>query len=156
WTALLHGDYIRTHSRAKIETDVVEARIYELARRAAHQALAGATITNNSDLAIIIGTSKGPVESWLTTLRQRDLNAAVHSQQAGASHSTRDAGVSPAFPPSRSERDTPSAQFNPLPSGLSDIASDLAEHLNLPQSIRLTTSAACASGLHALIRAAML
>ena len=54
---------------------------------------------------------------------------------------------------------TPSGSPQPsggITGGLSQIATDLAGGLNLGHGPRLTLSAACASGLHALIRAVML
>ncbi len=82
---------------------------------------------------MIVGTSKGPIESWLTA-------------------------PPPIFPPVPLSRYSggglgwgPSAS-----AGLADIAAIVARETGLSPSRRLTLSAACASGLHALIRAAMM
>ena len=69
-----------------------------------------------NDAALIVGTSKGPVEKWLTS-----------GMICG-----------------------PSGSY-----GLAQIADDVARELG-HSGPRLTTSAACASGLHALIRGVMM
>jgi 3-oxoacyl-[acyl-carrier-protein] synthase II len=89
---------------------------------------------NANDLhesALIVGTSKGPIESWLPPA----------SQSSGLSSSLS----------LRAEGSPQSYSF-----GLSEIAAHLASRLHLGFAPRLTLSTACASGLHALIRATML
>ncbi|HEY7118206.1 MAG TPA: beta-ketoacyl synthase N-terminal-like domain-containing protein [Tepidisphaeraceae bacterium] len=94
-----------------------------MARRAASEAMARASWSNDDEFAIIIGTSKGSVETWLTPL-QHMLNEAC---EAG--------GFDGIFPIT----------------GLADIAAALPG-----RGPKWTVSAACASGLLALIRGAML
>lgn len=98
-------------------SDTREPRINLLALRAAEQALDEAKWSNNerSSAALLVGTSKGPVESWI-----------------GAS------------------------ACNSLARGISDTANCLADKLGFSTGPRRTLSAACASGLHALIFGAML
>jgi 3-oxoacyl-[acyl-carrier-protein] synthase II len=120
WHALLAGRFISTHSRIGDLEDDGAPRIHLLARRVASEALETARWSENQrrDAAIIVGTSKGPAESWLAS-----------------SAST--------APPD-------------LRLGLADTATFLARTLAFTDGPRFTLSAACASGLHALIRAAML
>ena len=115
WAALLAGKFITDHSRAAGEYDA--PRVCALADRAAREAVKEAG-WNDGDLreaGLVVGTSKGPIESWI---------------------------------PSQSSVLSPQH----LCLGLSGIASSL----NFIGGPRLTISTACASGLHALIRGAML
>jgi 3-oxoacyl-[acyl-carrier-protein] synthase II len=95
------------------------ARVSHLAIRAAAEATQSSNAALLRHAALIVGTSKGPVEQW--------LNA-----------------------PSVSSGLKASKDF-----GLSQIASDLAHEFKM-SGPRLTISTACASGLHALIRGAMM
>jgi 3-oxoacyl-(acyl-carrier-protein) synthase len=114
WNALVAGEFITDHSQAVGKYN--PPRVIDLAERAARQAIAGAewNLEQLQDAALVVGTSKGPVEAWLSSPAPR------------------------------------------LHLGLSDVASELARRLKLGFVPRLTLSAACASGLHALIRGAML
>jgi 3-oxoacyl-[acyl-carrier-protein] synthase II len=106
-------------------------RVSQLSLLAAQQAIGSCDLGTNDeatgtlgsvplqDTALVVGTSKGPIESWLA-------------------------------PPSRL-----SDVEGPIPLGLAQTACDLAGALGIGGP-RLTTSAACASGLHALIRGTML
>jgi 3-oxoacyl-[acyl-carrier-protein] synthase II len=106
WDALLCGESITDHARCD---DVRgNSRVSQLARRVAHEA---APESLDGGTAVIVGTSKGSVESWLD-------------------------GAVPA-------------------AGLAEIAEAVATTLRL-HGPRLTVSAACASGLHALVRGAMM
>jgi 3-oxoacyl-[acyl-carrier-protein] synthase II len=113
WDALLAGRAIFDHAR--VPNIVGDARCAQIAAMAAEQAVrnAGWSWGNLSDdrTALIVATSKGPIECWL----------------AGR--------VSEC--------------------GLGQIAIDVARDLGMISSPCLTVSAACASGLHGLIRAAM-
>jgi 3-oxoacyl-[acyl-carrier-protein] synthase II len=120
WDALLAGRYITDHARAAGEFDPGAPRVIQMARRAADQARAQAGWSIDDGFATVVGTSKGSVESWLTSAS----NGAGESQ--------------------------PPVQF-PETTGLADIASALGGC-----GPKLTVSAACASGLLALIRAAMM
>ncbi len=126
WT-LIAGDYIHNHSRiAGVEAGYVP-RVSVLAERAATEALsaAGWGATDCHDSALVVGTSKGPIESWL--------------------------GPPPLHMPYR-----PYDQVGRSPVfGLAHTADHLAKKLGLIGP-KLTVSLACASGLHALIRAGLM
>jgi 3-oxoacyl-[acyl-carrier-protein] synthase II len=79
WRALLSGKFITDHSRAAGEFDRNSPRVFQMARRAADQAIAEAHWGTTDDYATIIGTSKGSVESWLSPL----LNMAMSTYIAG-------------------------------------------------------------------------
>ena len=118
WDALLAGRAIDDHAKVGIEFPPGLPRVSQLALRAAREALAGKD-RPLAETALVVGTSKGPVEWWLG-------------------------------PPS-----TLSDVKPPIWEGLSQVATDLARQL-LVEGPRITVSAACASGLLALIRGAML
>ncbi len=145
WRALLEGQFIRDHARCStafqpvpsmtaqgqrhgLETRVTEIpRVTCLAMHAAQEAIAqaqwGAPEIEDDETALIVGTSKGPIESWMTAppeLAYRTKNIAAYSM------------------------------------GLHEIAESLATEFRFGHGPRLTYSAACASGLHALIHATML
>jgi 3-oxoacyl-[acyl-carrier-protein] synthase II len=119
WRALLRGEHITTHSRLDASVHPHLPRVSSLAIEAARQAISEAGWIGD-DAAIIVGTSKGPVEQWLKQ---------PHREKQ------------------REQRD----DF-----GLSAMAADIATHTGFSFGARLTLSAACASGLHALIRGCML
>jgi 3-oxoacyl-[acyl-carrier-protein] synthase II len=121
WDALLAGRYIADHAKVPLSFPDNQPRVSHLAIRAAREAIAltGLGSINDCATALVVGTSKGPVEDWLN-------------------------------PPSRL-----SDQKSPIDFGLAGPASDVAHALGMVGP-RLTISAACASGLHALIRGAML
>ncbi|MGH7213394.1 MAG: beta-ketoacyl synthase N-terminal-like domain-containing protein, partial [Tepidisphaeraceae bacterium] len=131
WDALLRGEYIRDHARVKLDREPGVERVSQLAARAAREATQRAgwsadELTSN-DTALVVGTSKGPVEMWL------------------------------AAPPSTSDNVGPAGRVaSCVVHGVSDVASRLACELKLGHGARVTLSAACASGLHALVRAAMM
>ncbi|MCC6424301.1 MAG: hypothetical protein IT447_12555 [Phycisphaerales bacterium] len=118
WDALCAGRTIRTHSQIPSEDAIPTGRALHWAKLAAQQAIAQAgwdrTILSDEQTALVVGTSKGPIEQWIT------------------------------HPP----------KFSNL-CGLADLAADLCTELGITGS-RYTYSAACASGLHALIHAAIL
>lgn len=116
WDALLAGRFIEDHAKVPVEFAGDVPRVSSLAIRAAREATIG---LGPSDAALVVGTSKGPVESWLE-------------------------------PPSRLPDVGRTVRL-----GLGTVAADVAMDLSL-SGPRLTLSAACASGLHALIRGAML
>lgn len=127
WDALLAGRFIDDHARATLPTPPTMPRVMALSHAAAAEALADArwadTHLSDPQTALIVGTSKGPVESWLSPT----------------------AATSDNLPPAGGLQ----------PTGISQIASSLAARFNITGPA-LTLSAACASGLHALIRAALL
>jgi 3-oxoacyl-[acyl-carrier-protein] synthase II len=111
WDALLAGQRVTDHALVDGIPHNSQA-IFELARLVASQAIADARWTPEKlhEAALIVGTSKGPVEAW--------LEGKVSLQ------------------------------------GLAEVAADLATHFKIAGP-HLTLSTACASGLHALIRATM-
>lgn len=130
WDALLAGRHIRDHARTTLDGTSPD-RIHRLASAAANEAIAEAlwrerTAVEPRRTALVVGTSKGAVETWMTAL--------PHISGAG---------YVPAGAPSVS-------------CGLASIASALRATCALLDGPSVTTSAACASGLHALIRASMM
>jgi len=117
WRGLLEGRHILDSGRVGQVAHADEPRVNLLALCAAEQALGEAKWSDNerSSAALLVGTSKGPVESWI-----------------GAS------------------------ACNSITRGISDTANCLADHFGFSTGPRRTLSAACASGLHALIFGAML
>jgi 3-oxoacyl-[acyl-carrier-protein] synthase II len=110
WDALLAGRFIVDHSR--LDKFAGAARVADLAEVAAAEAMAEAgwtdVVRNAADTALIVATSKGPVEAWIGGF-------------------VGDAGIG-------------------------DVAARLARSLKFGIGPRLSLSAACASGLHALSR----
>jgi 3-oxoacyl-[acyl-carrier-protein] synthase II len=116
WRALVRGESITDHARVSLPDAPLGPRVTALARHAAAEAVQHARwsdrVLQSPSTALIVATSKGPVEDWL----------------AGCLN----------------------------PDGLAGVASGIAAALGLGCGPRLTVSAACSSGLHALIRAAMM
>ena len=112
WDTLLAGRYVATHAKVSLNSAQNLPHVTALALAAAHEALSSASEQSRSrDAALVVGSSKGPVESWLSSGDTR--------------------------------------------LGLGSLASDLARKLNI-HGPRLTISGACASGLQALVRAALM
>lgn len=123
WKSLLAGGFIRAHSPIPLPRgDERQPRVNQLAIHAARQAVrdAGWTAADlaSDRTALVVGTSKGPIESWITPALQLLGQDNVY--------------------------------------GLADVATDVARDLSFGRGARLTVSAACATGLHALIRASIL
>jgi len=120
WNALLVGKGICNHVATPLPVLPAMERVAQLALHVSREAItqSGWTDRQLSDpkTALIIGTSKGPIESWLNDKSDR-------------SHLVR---------------------------GIADTAARVAESFQLGNGPRLTASAACASGLIALIQAALL
>ncbi|HVT90565.1 MAG TPA: beta-ketoacyl synthase N-terminal-like domain-containing protein [Tepidisphaeraceae bacterium] len=123
WQALLAGRFIRDHARVRNGESFLS--INELAFRAADQAIAQAnwisSILADDATALIVGTSKGPVASWL------DSSNKVH----GSAQKT--------------------CVF-----GLAELSQSIAQDMKLGGGPRSVLSAACASGIHALVHAILL
>lgn len=120
WDALLAGKYIQDHVKVGLEFPADWPRVSHLALRAAREALMQAGHYDPAQIdALVLGTSKGPIECWL-------------------------------HPPAGLSDVAPLGDY-----GLSKTATDVADALGITAP-RLTISAACASGLYALVRAAML
>src|SRR5690242_12128051 len=69
WDRLLAGDYIRTHSPARLNRDGRWPRVTQLAIGAAREAIAearwGGDVLKDDRTALLVGTSRGPVNEWL-------------------------------------------------------------------------------------------
>jgi 3-oxoacyl-[acyl-carrier-protein] synthase II len=129
YQALLAGRFIAKHSRVPDVEARTLPRVTPLALAAARQAAAasgwGPQALGDVETAIVVGTSKGPVEGWLA----------------------------PLTPAATAAERPPAGSFA---FGLSETASALAAALGCGPGPRLTVTGACASGLHALVRGAML
>jgi 3-oxoacyl-[acyl-carrier-protein] synthase II len=126
WDALLAGSYISDHTRVCADARDGEARVLALVRQAVCQLPGPNHFERDSSpdrTALVVATSKGPVEDWLTP----PIHMSVSPYEKG--------GLRPA--------------------GLAEIADCLGNELDC-RGPKLTISVACASGLLAMIRAAML
>jgi 3-oxoacyl-[acyl-carrier-protein] synthase II len=131
WQALCGGAAIRHHARLTLPAQPAgrPGRFHDVTEAVAREAMESAGWANAAGAALVLGTSKGPVEDWMARGPNSD-------PPAGGSH--------------------PFDSANPLRGfGLSEPAAELARRIRV-SGPRLTLSAACASGLHALIRAAMM
>jgi len=131
WQSLMAGRYITDHSPAQFADRPGSARIMQLAIAAAREAMrsAGPAASGRTagDAAVIIGTSKGPAQRWITPKPVEISFANISAGRCGCVDGA----------------------------GLGEVAAAVADALDLAGP-RLTYSAACASGLHALIRGAMM
>lgn len=128
WAALLAGRFIDDHARSELRNVAIRpgvpaaSRVEHLARLATEDAVNYCHKSSSRNhlspdrTALVVGTSRGPVDSWL----ERS-----------------EATEGPGF-------------------GLSSLADRLAQVFGHGNGPRLTFCGACASGLHALIRAALL
>jgi 3-oxoacyl-[acyl-carrier-protein] synthase II len=130
WRALLDGAHIRDHARTPLDRSSPD-RIHRLALAAAEEALAEAAWLGRpahpGRTALVVGTSKGEIESWTT----------------------------PPPPPPAQTSDNAAAGTSAA-CGLAATATRIRAAFPSLDGPTLTLSAACASGLHALIRAAMM
>ena len=115
WTAIKSGEYRQSTGRCGLAPSGKIPRVTELALLAATSAMG----EHSKPTALVVGTSKGPIDDWLKPTVDLSPPALQNSW------------------------------------GLAQIASHLTRSLQLAGPV-LTLSGACASGLHALIRAAML
>ena len=117
WRALLAGNVLHETGIVPVDRDWTLPRVSQLAILAAEEALAAASHPDLTDgrTALVIGTSKGPVEDWIDQLNGKR-------------------------PPS-------------IGNGLAQVAVDVAARTGHAAGPRLTLGGACASGLHALVRA---
>ncbi len=178
WDSLLAGRFITDHSKAAGEYDSHSPRVIQMAHRAAGQALTEAgwpcsSVADSStrvpldDIALIVGTSKGSVCSWM------DRSQGQEPATANANPQTIDPRLLTLSRQSVNDLDIATTSKHPLqhmvdstykvggpnrpifdPAMLGDIAARLAGAFGL--GAHLTISAACASGLLALIRGAMM
>ncbi len=149
WDALLAGRFVADHAR--VDGFDGPDRIFELARTAAHEAIQSAgwqgDRLSDEGTGLFVGTSKGWIDGW--------IGGEISIGKRGARHRAEEM-----LEPSIDHSGTSNRKFldyihHTEDIGLSAIAADLAQHLGLRSGPRMTHSAACASGLHALIRAAM-
>jgi 3-oxoacyl-[acyl-carrier-protein] synthase II len=130
WDAILVGRVIETHGQVPLASRGEEPRVNTLAIHAAREAIAGSAWTQreteSDTTAIIVGTSKGPVDAWLTSPPDHMYKSAYVV-----------AGADDVF-------------------GLAGVCDAVARDVGAGAGPRLTLSAACASGLHALSRAWMM
>jgi 3-oxoacyl-(acyl-carrier-protein) synthase len=70
WRALTEGRFITDHARVPVNAAPAGSRIAALACAATRESIADAGIDidslQGSDTALVVGTSKGPIEEWLT------------------------------------------------------------------------------------------
>ncbi len=173
WASLLAGVTIADHSRAMLTQSIEKShraseRLVGLGYQVIREALdsAGWSSSELTDLrtAMIVGTSKGPADDWLLPIdpafhpptsdkEQCEFVTSVSSLASARPVSpVTSLAIDPAVPiRTRTPRRNPATQ-----PGLHEISSALATKLNFGIGPRLTFSAACASSLHALIRAAMM
>ncbi|HEX8323777.1 MAG TPA: beta-ketoacyl synthase N-terminal-like domain-containing protein [Tepidisphaeraceae bacterium] len=117
WTNLLAGRVLHETGIVPLDRDPALPRVSQLAIHAARQAhdTVGRPALNHPRTALVIGTSKGPIEDWIDQLNgQRPPDITL---------------------------------------GIGRVAVDIAHALGQAYGPRLTLAGACASGLHALIRA---
>jgi len=118
WQALCAGRTLSDHCRIPTDEPITIGRALHWAKLAAQQAVEQSgwdrDILSDDQTALVVGTSKGSIEQWIT----------------------------------------PPSQFTNC-RGLADVAAQISSDLGIAGP-RFTYSAACASGLHALIHAAML
>src|SRR5438045_1563265 len=65
WASLLAGRYISDHAKVPFESPSGHSRVSSLAIRAAREAVQSADVASLRDAALVVGTSKGPVENWI-------------------------------------------------------------------------------------------
>ncbi len=151
FAALMAGRSISDHS--KIPGFTGPLRILPMAHRAAAEALSHArwplSLCASPDTALIVGTSKGTIESWFSP-------SAPSPSTLGEG---RDEGLKKSDQSSKSKTLSDTFNFNNASphdfSGLSELAHSLAQKFHLGLGPRLTISSACSSGLHALARAVL-
>jgi hypothetical protein len=71
WNALLAGKFITDHARIRFDAPEGQARILGLARRAVQEAAAPGyrgQMPSPDRTALVVATSKGPIEEWLYPL----------------------------------------------------------------------------------------
>jgi 3-oxoacyl-[acyl-carrier-protein] synthase II len=130
WDAIVAGQFVVDHALAPLADRADHLRVVTLARHAAREAVASAGWSRDEledeTTAVIVGTSKGPVESWLNAPPE-DMSSSTYEA----------AGADDVF-------------------GLASVCDAVAREVGAGFGPRLTLSAACASGLHALGRAWMM
>lgn len=135
WSALLAGRSVSDHCR--VSGFAGPTRAIDMAIRAAGEAISHARWSDRdcgrADTALIVATSKGTIESWISPL-----------PPSPGTH----------FSPSPSTPGEGRGEGR-VSLGLCNIDSTLAQTFHFGLGPRLTISSACSSGLHALARAAL-
>jgi 3-oxoacyl-[acyl-carrier-protein] synthase II len=136
WQSLLDGRSISSHTRLDEHLGNNGGRVISFAQRATAEAIQRAGWTDCSNVAVIACTSKGSIEDWMCpnpfVSGVGAVFDAITAAEAGAN------GI---------------AEYV---FGLADLSSAIARFVGATDGPRLTLSAACASGLHGLIRGAMM
>ncbi|MDB5296331.1 MAG: fabF [Phycisphaerales bacterium] len=166
WRALLAGRFITDHARcplpaeppaetAAARDEVDQVRVNRLARLAAAEAVASAgwaaRWTGDERTALVVATSRGPADQWLD-------DPWAGTNPSGGTHADRVDGRAPgpvAAPPVAASDKHPAGRRTPSVR-LSAVADAVAAAFGHGVGPRLTLSGACAGGLHAVIRAALL
>lgn len=129
WQRLVAGAVLHETGRVPLKSDG-SPRVSQLAIHVANEALAAGgwspQMLASPRTALIVGTSKGPIEEWLA------VDPATVSSLAA---------------PRRCD------SIQSMAYGISALTTDLAAALRMGTGPRLTLASACASGLHALLRA---
>ncbi len=153
-------------------------RLIELGTRVTREALGDRDWSNDPRTTLVVGTSKGPADDWLVPVDSRAMPVVVRpdefAQQPAREISRRPTSDNPSKP--KCEDVTPgpfiptcedvavAPDIRPVSNvsiistpeyGLAVLQTALAKQLGIAGP-RLTLSAACASSLHALIRATMM
>lgn len=141
WQRIVEGASIIDHARTSLPFTGDEDRVTSLGVIAARQAIAQAgwsrTQLHDPRCALVVGTSKGPVDKWIAQWQQQ-----LSTDAASAPPSTSDK------PPKEVER--------ACPSGLHTVATGIRQQISMGNGPMLTVSCACATGIAALIRAVLL
>jgi 3-oxoacyl-[acyl-carrier-protein] synthase II len=141
WDAILVGRRVVDHTAATIDIGPHRSRVAALAVRVATQAVRDAAwdgaMLADPRTALVVGTSKGEAESWII-----DDRAASHSRTAALINKNAGPSAGGLCPD--------------MGWGVGRLASIVAKHVRLGAGPVITLSAACASGLHALIRGCMM
>ncbi len=124
----MDGDHITDHARLERAGWPEMSRVSAIALEAAAEAVPQAGWAPSEGFAIVACTSKGPIEDWIRPAAPTSDN------------------------PGRGGAADPLAHGY----GMSSLSAILAHHFGVADGPHLTLSAACAGGLQALVRAALL
>src|SRR5207244_2062236 len=119
------------HSKLSEEPDRLSISAVQSAREAIAEAGWSRTTIEADSTALVVGTSKGPIVDWIDSATAPPVRSSLKSDNSTAGRAT-------------------------VVNGLASLSGEIAKQLKLGFGPRLVLSAACASGLHAVIRAAMM